>query len=40
MHSRRLCRDYETLTTTTSEAVIQWSVITRMGRRLASMSST
>ncbi|WP_443065139.1 transposase [Streptomyces sp. NBC_00576] len=34
MHSRRLCRDYETLPAT-SEAVIQWSMITRMGRRLA-----
>ncbi|MET8209567.1 IS5 family transposase [Streptomyces sp. NPDC005373] len=34
MHSRRLCRDYETLTAT-SEAMIQWSMITRMGRRLA-----
>ncbi len=34
MHSRRLCRDYETLTAT-SEAMIQWSMITRMSRRLA-----
>ncbi|MGW0937811.1 IS5 family transposase [Streptomyces sp. NPDC002666] len=34
MHSRRLARDYETLTTT-SEAMIQWSMITRMSRRLA-----
>ncbi|WP_261991541.1 transposase [Streptomyces sp. OR43] len=34
MHSRCLARDYETLTVT-SEAIIQWSMITRMGRRLA-----
>ncbi|MFK0047605.1 hypothetical protein ACIQU4_26610 [Streptomyces sp. NPDC090741] len=34
MHSRRLCRDYETLTAT-SEAMLQWSTITRMSRRLA-----
>lgn len=34
MHSRRLCRDYETLPTT-SEAMILFSMITRMGRRLA-----
>ncbi|MEU8893958.1 transposase [Streptomyces sp. NPDC048442] len=34
MQSRRLCRDYETLTVT-SEAMIQWSMITRMDRRLA-----
>ncbi|MFJ3713763.1 IS5 family transposase [Streptomyces sp. NPDC090053] len=34
MHSRRLARDYETLTVT-SEAMIQWSMITRMSRRLA-----
>ncbi|BDD69440.1 hypothetical protein GCM10023177_14680 [Streptomyces violaceoruber] len=34
MHSRRLCRDYETLPAT-SEAMTQWSMITRMGRRLA-----
>ncbi|SBU96655.1 Transposase DDE domain-containing protein [Streptomyces sp. MnatMP-M77] len=34
MHSRRLARDYETLTAT-SEAMIQWSMITRMSRRLA-----
>ncbi|MGA5224515.1 IS5 family transposase [Streptomyces sp. Iso 434] len=34
MHSRRLTRDYETLTAT-SEAMIQWSMITRMSRRLA-----
>ncbi|MFD4318927.1 IS5 family transposase [Streptomyces sp. NPDC058548] len=34
MHSRRLCRDYETLPAT-SEAVILFSMITRMGRRLA-----
>lgn len=33
-HSRRLARDYETLTAT-SEAMIQWSMITRMSRRLA-----
>jgi transposase len=34
MHSRRLCRDYETLTVT-SEAMIQFSMITRMSRRPA-----
>ncbi|MFF7581244.1 hypothetical protein ACFZBE_41010 [Streptomyces sp. NPDC008061] len=34
MNSRRLARDYETLTAT-SEAVIQWSMVTRMSRRLA-----
>lgn len=34
MHSRRLARDYETLTAT-SEAMIRISMITRMGRRLA-----
>ncbi|MEU3050843.1 IS5 family transposase [Streptomyces sp. NPDC006984] len=34
MHSRRLARDYETLPAT-SEAMIRWSMITRMGRRLA-----
>ncbi|WP_406016717.1 IS5 family transposase (plasmid) [Streptomyces sp. NBC_00984] len=34
MHSRRLARDYETLTAT-SEAMIQWSMITRMSRRPA-----
>ncbi|MEW2085905.1 transposase [Streptomyces sp. NPDC005283] len=34
MHSRRLCRDYETLTAT-SEAMILFSMITRMSRRLA-----
>lgn len=34
MHSRRLARDYETLTAT-SEAMIRWSMITRMSRRLA-----
>ncbi|WP_031089098.1 IS5/IS1182 family transposase, partial [Streptomyces sp. NRRL S-15] len=34
MQSRRLARDYETLTAT-SEAMIQWSMITRMSRRLA-----
>ncbi|GAA2990871.1 hypothetical protein [Streptomyces fulvorobeus] len=34
MHSLRLARDYETLTAT-SEAMIQWSMITRMSRRLA-----
>ncbi|WP_256096708.1 transposase [Streptomyces agglomeratus] len=34
MHSRRLCRDYETLTAT-SEAMIKFSMITRMSRRLA-----
>ncbi|MFF3788143.1 transposase [Streptomyces sp. NPDC001933] len=34
MHSRRLARDYETLTAT-GEAMIQWSMITRMSRRLA-----
>lgn len=34
MHSRRLARDYETLPAT-SEAMIQWSMITRMSRRLA-----
>lgn len=34
MHSRRLCRDYETLTVT-SEAMILFSMITRMSRRLA-----
>ncbi|MFI5704853.1 hypothetical protein ACIA78_33030 [Streptomyces xanthochromogenes] len=34
MNSRRLTRDYETLPAT-SEAMIQWSMITRMGRRLA-----
>jgi transposase len=34
MHSRRLARDYETLTAT-SEAMILFSMITRMSRRLA-----
>ncbi|MFD5123646.1 IS5 family transposase [Streptomyces sp. NPDC058385] len=34
MHSRRLARDYETLPAT-SEAMIRWSMITRMRRRLA-----
>ena len=34
MHSRRLARDYETLPAT-SEAMIRWSMITRMSRRLA-----
>ncbi|MFI9809952.1 IS5 family transposase [Streptomyces sp. NPDC052301] len=34
MNSRRLARDYETLPAT-SEAMIRWSMITRMGRRLA-----
>ncbi|MFF3460488.1 IS5 family transposase [Streptomyces sp. NPDC002730] len=34
VHSRRLCRDHETLTAT-SEAMIQFSMITRMSRRLA-----
>ncbi|MCI3276983.1 IS5 family transposase [Streptomyces cylindrosporus] len=34
MHSRRLARDYETLPAS-SEAMIQWSMITRMSRRLA-----
>ncbi|WP_405681501.1 MULTISPECIES: transposase [unclassified Streptomyces] len=34
MHSRRLARDYETLTAN-SEAGILLSMITRMGRRLA-----
>nr|WP_241775980.1 transposase [Streptomyces exfoliatus] len=34
MHSRRLARDYETLPAA-SEAMIRWSMITRMGRRLA-----
>ncbi|MET4921362.1 transposase [Streptomyces sp. PSRA5] len=34
MHSRRLCRDYETLTAT-SEAMVLFSMITRMSRRLA-----
>ncbi|MCX5174589.1 hypothetical protein OG313_03445 [Streptomyces virginiae] len=34
MHSRRLARDYETLPTS-SGAVIRWSMVTRMGRRLA-----
>ncbi|WP_225859228.1 transposase [Streptomyces albicerus] len=34
MHSRRLARDYETLPTS-SEAMIRWSMVTRMGRRLA-----
>lgn len=34
MHSRRLARDYETLPAS-SEAMIQWSMVTRMGRRLA-----
>ncbi|MGD6741873.1 IS5 family transposase [Streptomyces sp. BH106] len=34
MHSRRLARDYETLPAT-SEAIIRWSMITRMSRRLA-----
>jgi transposase len=34
MHSRRLARDYETLTVT-SEAMILFSMITRMSRRLA-----
>jgi transposase len=34
MNSRRLARDHETLTAT-SEAMIQWSMVTRMSRRLA-----
>ncbi|MGW1752352.1 IS5 family transposase [Streptomyces sp. NPDC002092] len=34
MHSRRLCRYYETLPAT-SEAMIRWSMVTRMGRRLS-----
>ncbi|MFE5511723.1 IS5 family transposase [Streptomyces sp. NPDC056529] len=34
MHSRRLARDYETLPAS-SEAVIRWSMVTRMSRRLA-----
>ncbi|MEU5345920.1 transposase [Streptomyces sp. NPDC020766] len=34
MHSRRLARDYETLPTS-SAAMIRWSMVTRMGRRLA-----
>ncbi|MET8748429.1 IS5 family transposase [Streptomyces sp. NPDC004728] len=34
MNSRRLARDYETLPAT-SEAVIRWSMVTRMSRRLA-----
>ncbi|MFF1321895.1 transposase [Streptomyces chartreusis] len=34
MHSRRLARDYETLPAS-SEAMIRWSMVTRMGRRLA-----
>ncbi|MFE9812524.1 IS5 family transposase [Streptomyces sp. NPDC005548] len=34
MHSRRLARDYETLTAS-SEAMIRWSMVTRMSRRLA-----
>lgn len=34
MHSRRLARDYETLPAS-SEAMIRWSMITRMSRRLA-----
>ena len=33
MHSRRLARDYETLPAS-SEAMIQWSMVTRMSRRL------
>lgn len=34
MNSRRLVRDYETLPAS-SEAVIRWSMVTRMSRRLA-----
>ncbi|WP_200309306.1 transposase, partial [Streptomyces adelaidensis] len=34
MHSRGLTRDYETLPAG-SEAMIRWSMVTRMGRRLA-----
>lgn len=34
LSSRRLARDYETLPAT-SEAMIRWSMVTRMGRRLA-----
>ncbi|MEV4974688.1 IS5 family transposase [Streptomyces scopuliridis] len=34
MNSRRLARDYETLPAS-SEAMIRWSMVTRMGRRLA-----
>ena len=34
MNSRRMVRDYETLPAT-SEAMIRWSMVTRMGRRLA-----
>jgi transposase len=33
MNSRRLARDYETLPAT-SEAMIRWSMVTRMSRRL------
>ncbi|MFJ5590125.1 hypothetical protein ACIQCG_10235 [Streptomyces noursei] len=34
MNSRRLTRDDETLPAS-SEAMIRWSMVTRMGRRLA-----
>jgi transposase len=34
MHSRRLARDYETLPAS-SEAMIRWSMVRRMSRRLA-----
>ncbi|MFB7577367.1 IS5 family transposase [Streptomyces sp. NPDC056165] len=34
MHSRRLVRDYETLPAS-SEAMIRWSMVTRMSRRLS-----
>lgn len=34
MHPRRLARDYER-SPTSSEAMIQWSMVTRMGRRVA-----
>jgi transposase len=34
MNSRRLARDYEALPAS-SEAVIRWSMVTRMSRRLA-----
>ncbi|WP_308408785.1 transposase [Streptomyces sp. AC627_RSS907] len=34
MHSRRLARDYETLPAS-NEAMVRWSMVTRMSRRLA-----
>ncbi|MFF5006889.1 hypothetical protein ACFY3G_29180 [Streptomyces phaeochromogenes] len=34
MHLRRLARDYET-SLASSEAMIRWSMVTRMSRRLA-----